>query len=326
MDLSFRLGIYGFFSQLLIMVKIVACHQLLFQQNHKNKKDSNVNMLQILLKLKKISAPNIGADYILLPLLPIIIISLWGCAPMNTHAEESKQPIYDEPYYWPYPNVAPPKLPEAPKDSSYRPGMSQRDYFNTLCEREAGEFIYKTVDNVEGIYQIRPRHYARDPVDLHSQYALEDPYGYESWEAEVPHYFFTGNFGYSFFEASDATGRFIRYSGYDGRNRNTLQQETVPKLKARYGYFWRGIERPYMRDMIIAGGELVIVDLQTNEILALKRGFAFSGNIRNAPNGISWLNKGLCSTDKERKQIDYARKFIKSVLKPKLLAQEGIAE
>ena len=71
--------------------------------------------------------------------------------------------------------------------------------------------------------------------------------------------------------------------------------------------------------MIIAGGELVIVDLQTNEILAIRRGFAFSGNIRNAPQGISWLNKGLCSTDKERKQIDYARKFIKSVLKPKSL-------
>lgn len=113
-----------------------------------------MNMLQILLKRKRISAPNIGADYMILPLLPIIIISLWGCAPMNTHAEESKQPIYDEPYYWPYPNVAPPKLPEAPKESSYRPGMSQHDYFNTLCEREAGELIYKTVDNVEGIYQI----------------------------------------------------------------------------------------------------------------------------------------------------------------------------
>jgi len=259
-------------------------------------------------------------------LILLTALTFGGCIPMNTQADQSKQPIYDEPYYWPYPDVPPPKLPEAPQPSTYRPGMSQRDYFQALCEREAGEFIYRTVEDVEGIYQIRPRHYAQDPIDLHSQYALEDPYGYESWEAEVPHYFFKGKFGYSFFEAPDHTGRFIRYSGYDGRHHETIQQETVQQLKARYGFFWRGIERPHMRDMIIAGGELVIVDLQTNEILALKRGFAFSGNIRNAPQGISWLNKGLCSTDKERKQIDYARKFIKSVLKPKSLEQQGATE
>jgi hypothetical protein len=50
------------------------------------------------------------------------------------------------------------------------------DYFDHLCETEAGEYIFKTVDNVEGIYQMlaMPRT-SDDRSILNDIYRLEDP-------------------------------------------------------------------------------------------------------------------------------------------------------
>ena len=62
------------------------------------------------------------------------------------------------------------------EDSGYKPGMTSQDYFEHLCKTEAGEFIFKTAENVEGIMQMRPREEATDYM-LQHLYALEDPYG-----------------------------------------------------------------------------------------------------------------------------------------------------
>ena len=66
-----------------------------------------------------------------------------------------------------------------PEDSGYKPGMTPEEYFQHLCKAEAGEFIYKTVENVEGIYMMRPRREAMDDEFQHL-YALEDPYEHTS--------------------------------------------------------------------------------------------------------------------------------------------------
>ena len=47
-------------------------------------------------------------------------------------------------------------------------------------------------------------------------------------------------------------------------------------LLSRYGYTWRGIRRPYDREMGIYGGETAVVDLKTGEILGLRRGFQYN--------------------------------------------------
>jgi hypothetical protein len=68
------------------------------------------------------------------------------------------------------------KIPNpVPADSGYKPGMTPEQYFAHLCKTEAGEFIYKTVENVEGLYMMRPRKEATD-YELEHLYALEDPY------------------------------------------------------------------------------------------------------------------------------------------------------
>ncbi len=73
------------------------------------------------------------------------------------------------------------KIPNpVPLDSGYKPGMTSQEYFDHLCKTEAGEFIYKTVENVEGIYQMRPRESAKNDYLLEHLYAMEDPYGYGS--------------------------------------------------------------------------------------------------------------------------------------------------
>ena len=81
-------------------------------------------------------------------------------------------------------------------------GFIGRAYFNHLCEKEAGEFIYKTVDNVEGLYQMRPRD-PRDYFDRLSHGDIpEDPYGHTNVEAQAPQVLFVSPpfVGYLFFE------------------------------------------------------------------------------------------------------------------------------
>jgi len=67
------------------------------------------------------------------------------------------------------------KIPNpVPEDSGYKPGMTPEQYFEHLCKAEAREFIYKTMENIEGIYMMRPKQEAND-YELEHLYALEDP-------------------------------------------------------------------------------------------------------------------------------------------------------
>ena len=93
-----------------------------------------------------------------------------------------------------------------------------------------------------------------------------------------------------------------------------MLEERVKELKSRYGFTWRGITRPHDRELGIAGGELIILDLQTNEVLAVRRGYAASGgkDTRNGW-GIWWLGAGKCPRRRDR-ALNTA--FIHKVLKP----------
>jgi hypothetical protein len=82
---------------------------------------------------------------------------------------------------------------------------------------------------------------------------------------------------------------------YPRKAQPPLIEEQVKELKSRYGFTWWGIERsPKDRELGIAGGELIVLDLQTNEILAVRRGFLRSSNVRQTPQGIWWLGAQAC--------------------------------
>lgn len=149
----------------------------------------------------------------------------------------------------------------------YKPGMTSQEYFDLLCETEAGEFIDKTVETVEGIYKMRPR--ARANHEYGHLYAFEDPYG---WESDTFKFSLISH-GYDYFEVSlptdpeppsmrqyyhvsmyqppDADARYVRYFGYDGKKLQTGQRSFHKERKSRFGYTWRGVLRPHDRERVL---------------------------------------------------------------------------
>ena len=233
------------------------------------------------------------------------------------------------------------KIPNpVPEDSGYKPNMTSEQYFDHLCKTEAGEFIYKTVENVEGLYMMRSRKEATD-FELEHLYALEDPYGHTNGEATMGEYDFVSPNRYPYLErplqlprsiqsanrsnpSESSPGKsegYERFSGYDARHLESMHKETVESLKSHYGFTWRGISRPHDRELGIAGGELIVLDHETNEVLGIRRGYIRSGMVRNNLTGIWWLTGQTCPVygyrNGRNKDFDFAYWFIGKVLKPK---------
>jgi hypothetical protein len=214
------------------------------------------------------------------------------------------------------------KIPNpVPDDSGYKPGMTPQEYFDHLCKTEAGEFIYKTVENVDGLLQMRPRDRVFDSYMEHL-YALEDPFGYEDWEAKSPQNTFVRPQRYRYFESpllpseppKVPNAHYKHFYGYDDKDPKTMSEEPVMERKSQYGFTWRGINRSHDRELGIAGGELIILDLRNNEVLAVRRGFIQSGHARNHLTGVWWLSGNVCPKDRERIFSTY--EFISRVLLP----------
>lgn len=246
------------------------------------------------------------------------------------------------------------KIPNPlPEDSGYKPGMTTKEYFDHLCKNEAGEFIFKTVENVEGIMQMRPRTEASDYEMMHL-YTLEDPYNvYEvmSEESYVNPYYadavktrdvrkrahrlYKPDQNYKFLEKpvpvteqNHATGaKYLRYTKpntdklefengqymYPRDQQPSLLEERVIEPKSRYGYTWRGVTRPHDRELGVVGGEVIVLDLQTNEVLAVRRGYVASGGkTLETVAGIWWLNAAKCPS--AMPGVEHV--FIHKVLKP----------
>ncbi len=257
------------------------------------------------------------------------------------------------------------KIPNpVPEDSGYKSEMTTKEYFEHLCRAEAGEFIFNTVENVEGIMQMRPRTEATDYM-LQHLYALEDPYGethgeefnmgpaalkagiqnglvntpysdsvktkdvtkraYRLYKPDQNYKFLEKSIPKSLQNPTDDT-QFLRYTRpntdklifendqymYPRDQQPPLIEERVNELKSRYGFTWRGITRPHDRELGIAGGEVIILDVQTNEVLAVKRGYLASGRNLETIGGIWWLGAAACPT----RPVTARREFLHKVLKP----------
>jgi len=222
-----------------------------------------------------------------------------------------------------------------PDDSGYKPGMTPEQYFDHLCKTEAGEFIYKTVENVEGLYLMRTRKMASDD-EMQHLYALEAPYIEVHGEHESPgEYFVQPHLGkYQFMEThtpeygrSVGEYKYWRYyrdeNAHPGKDYQTalngrfvrvpyvVAEKGIQSLSSTFGVTWRGITRPHDRENGIAGSELIILDLETHEVLAVRRGFKRTGGVKNLT-GVWWLGGQICPTMKGRPD----HWFIRDVLKP----------
>jgi len=136
---------------------------------------------------------------------------------------------------------------------------------------------------------------------------MEDPYGHLQEEAEEPGDHFVAADSYAYIETSrravpredwlrkfrdaslfskpelgQSVERYTRPRSGEGQRGVKLTYDT--QYKSRYAITWRGIRRPHDREMGIAGGELIVLDLQTNEVLGVRRGYAlFAGQWELTP-------------------------------------------
>ena len=275
--------------------------------------------------------------------------------PRDTSCEIYRLTRIDNPEVWPYPDVPPVKWPDPPKVSVYKPGMNGIDYWRALCKAEAGEFIYKRVEDVEGIYQIRPRK-KESEYGMTDRYVMEDPYGYVDGEVgregvfmfvgppdigplsspyysylesapvdlSIP-YYRRDEFNGSLFDPRPENARFQRFYGYDHGNQKKMRMKWTIDLDSKYGFTWQGISRQKDRELGVAGGETADVELATNKVIAIRRGFILANTYSNG--GISWLTgnacpeyskmEGLGARRRRNKDVDFTLWFLTKVLQPR---------
>ncbi len=192
-------------------------------------------------------------------------------------------------------------------------------YFDYLCRTQAGEFIYRTVDNVEGILQMRPRDGSKDYFDrMRAGDIPEDPWGHTNVEAKRFRAIYVGPPGtgrYSYIELkipfNDSTNQAAKYEKYSVRIIETsvdgkvlaIQQvkEVNTTPSSLYGYTWEEISRPLAHALNIHVGRVKVVDLEEGSTLAEKVGLLRTRPWRTCP---------------ETKTEDFLFQFIAKVLKP----------
>lgn len=193
-------------------------------------------------------------------------------------------------------------------------------YFRHQCKVHGGEFIYRTVDNVEGVFQMR----LRDPRDYFDRLRKgdipEDPYGHTNWEAQEPQTMFVEHpfRNYKYFEnplpanvMPKAPGaKFRRYSGLtyvrgDYKPAKPMVEEHVSELKSRYGFTWRENQSFWDKCFGVRASELSVLELGSREVLARRVGYFL-----RRPFG---KEMSICPKGKDD---DFTYELVKKVLKP----------
>lgn len=197
--------------------------------------------------------------------------------------------------------------------------------FQERCKK-SGEFIYRTMDNVEGILLLK----IREQNSRDEQYKMDDPYGHDSWGDQYIKSFFLEPMlqankyaneetlarirreyrGYRYVDAIDPKdGRRYRYTGdvrevihtssilIGGDGKTTfktkdfvLDKTPAPNPPPRYGVTYDDITTREERDYWIAGSSLKVIDLKNNEVIAERIGYMMDRGQGNTSGGRApWL-------------------------------------
>lgn len=192
------------------------------------------------------------------------------------------------------------KIPNpVPADSGYRFYWTAKKYWEHLCATEAGSFIFKTVDNVDGLLFLRDPGRPSDS-DHRDRWKREAPGLQASWQlkssgvGEWASWFINPPWAtYEFIEQPDPPRGFYRFSGYV-QDKSPMRIERITQPTSRYALTWRGIRRPHDREKAISGAEWIVFDRTTNEVLAVLRDYYLTGMTSNESGGIWWLNAARC--------------------------------
>ena len=200
--------------------------------------------------------------------------------------------------------------------------------FQERC-KTAGEKIYRTAEDVEGVFLMKLRPLGTNHGD---QFKLDDPYGrdldgvgyiesfargsYDTMRSPNPRPGWPSRIGYLYVEAIDpADGKRYRYTGsvksvgqkdsgapnvqielkrnpsYDlNIYAYVLDRFHVTSSAPRYGVTYDDISTREEREYWIAGSSLKVIDLKTNEVMAERIGYMMDRGQGNTSGGRSpWL-------------------------------------
>jgi len=178
--------------------------------------------------------------------------------------------------------------------------LKSRAVFEELC-KTAGEKIYRTADNVEGVTLLKvwDRESAHSEEKLWKYAGLPEQYGKDSyiegflkWRVKIitkgnekyddvlfsPEdqnhpYILQGR--YSYVDVKQKNGTFLRYTLGDNLNQNYRMISNFTKSPARYAVTFENPVVPEEREHWIAHTRATVIDLQDNTVMATKDWYSF---------------------------------------------------
>ena len=176
------------------------------------------------------------------------------------------------------------KAEEAEWHKRYDPAKA---HFDQLCQN-AGEKIYRTADNVDGILLLKVRgddeKYQSNRYNPRKDQMWEDAAVESDWfrngyiDGFLPYTMrnFQSSSGYTYVDVLQKDNSIIRYSGdWQITLNHPFHTEPNPKFPARYAVTYENDISWENRKHWIAGTTIKIIDTKTNELMAEKTMYAF---------------------------------------------------
>lgn len=219
--------------------------------------------------------------------------------------------------------------------------LKSRAVFEELC-KTAGEKIYRTADNVEGVTLLKvwDRESAHSEEKLWKYAGLPEQYGKDSyiegflkWRVKIitkgnekyddvlfsPEdqnhpYILQGR--YSYVDVKQKNGTFLRYTLGDNLNQNYRMISNFTKSPARYAVTFENPVVPEEREHWIAHTRATVIDLQDNTVMATKDWYSFESQ-QGYGRYSMWITAATCPEPGRSSTAYPIRLFIGDVLKPK---------
>ena len=204
------------------------------------------------------------------------------------------------------------KLP-APHDKPkevYKVGMSSEQYFTALCKEEAGEWVFRRIEGVDGIRQerLRRQQIGEDRIVFYATEPVVQPIHTPSDIFDV-----TVRSHWNYFERRIAAA-FTKERGgvYEYFDSTTRNGRVTANAKSNYAYLSRGIRRPFDREHAIQGSEFIIFQVEPFEVLGFQRTLSYFFVDTDRPTGDPRTPSAGGCTGGSRSSYE----FLRSVLTP----------
>jgi len=211
--------------------------------------------------------------------------------------------------------------------AEYRKGMSAASYFKELCEKDAGDFVFKTAEGVDGIMLMRPFPQKTLPflseMTASTQLALWETTA-SSLAEKVYSYVDAVEFDNSIYPGKTQLVHYSPDATAPKRPPNFgVMRSPIKESKTRYGLIFRAVNLPHdANENGIKGGELIVRDNITKEILAFRRTFTLMHFVNRQ--SAEMVSGTICMNVPYQKS---GYQFISEILKPakKTKAIKGVS-